>query len=135
MLSEYLSTYYAARAYVSNLISTTRRTPRTVFEKTSMLPKSVCVVSVDVGPRSLLFGMVSRNVGAEEVKVRVIMRWEHCFCIDGREGVVEGREVDWRRGRRVEEALMVSVARRERRRGRVGGCGGIVAWYSQWMWI
>lgn len=28
-----------------------------------------------------------------------------------------------RRGRRVEEVRMVSVARRERRRGRVGGCG------------
>lgn len=59
------------------------RTPLTVLENTSMLPKSVCVVSVDVGPRSLLFGMVSLNVGVEEVKLRMAIRWEHCFCIGG----------------------------------------------------
>lgn len=92
---------------------------RTALEKTSIAPKSVWVVSVEMGPRSVVFGRVWTYEGAEEWRARD--RWGHGA------GEMRGWRCDgWRIGGRecggdCLAARIYSVDRRARRRGMLGG--------------
>ncbi len=96
---------------------------RTALEKTSMAPKSVCVVSVEMGPRSVVLGRVWADEVGEVWRVRCwcVRGWWECgwwVCGFGRWARC------WRSGWVL--VLMVSVARRARRRWGVGVGGGMV---------